>query len=111
FADGPRKPAPRKRPPTARRTRLLLEELERRDAPSVTLVTPGNLTNYDGDQVTFVVRASDTTGAPVHYAVTSAPPGVSVDANNGTVSGPINSAADLGSPYTTTFVAYDGTSS
>jgi hypothetical protein len=49
----------------ARRVRLLVELLEGRDAPSVTLVNPGNQTNYDGDQVSLALSATDTSGAPL----------------------------------------------
>ena len=73
----------------------------------VSLSSPGNQSNYDGDTVTLQLGAGDKTGVPLSFSASNLPPGLSIDPNGGLISGTISSTADTGSPYTVTVTAAD----
>jgi hypothetical protein len=88
--------------------------LETRDVPStssVSLINPGNQTNYVGDYAMLGLSAGDSTGVMDTYSVTGLPPGLSVDSESGIITGTISSNAVSGSPYTVTATASDSTDS
>jgi hypothetical protein len=68
-------------------------------------------TSREGDVVSLPASASDADGDPLTYAVTGTPPGLSIDAATGLISGTVAVAAAQGSPYLTSVTVTDGTAS
>jgi Putative Ig domain len=68
----------------------------------LTLTNPGDKTNASGDTVSLALTASDNLGDTLNYTATGLPPGLSINATTGVISGVIALTADAGGPYTTT---------
>jgi hypothetical protein len=75
----------------------------------VSVTNPGPQNNVDGDQVSMQVYASDAHTGTLTYTASQLPPGLTIAAQNGVISGTINNTADTGSPYVSTVTASDGT--
>ena len=75
----------------------------------VTMTSPGDQTNYDGDAVSVVVSASDAIGGALAYSATGLPAGLSIDSSTGIISGTIDTSADASGPYSITISASDST--
>ncbi len=70
---------------------------------------PGAQTNGEGDVVSLTLVATDADLESVTYSVSPPlPPGLSLDANSGAITGTIGYTAAAGSPYTLTATATDG---
>jgi hypothetical protein len=68
-------------------------------APTVT--KPPDQTNAEGTIITpLQIQASDPDNDPIHYSASNLPLGLSINPNNGQISGTISFAAATGSPYT-----------
>ena len=68
-------------------------------------------TNVNGDAVSLQVSATDAENRTLIYSASGLPPGLSIDAGSGLISGTLATTADTGSPYTTTVTATAGTDS
>jgi hypothetical protein len=79
--------------------------------PTVTLASPGDQLNLDGDAVDLTISASDSVGNALTYTATNLPSGLSIDSASGVISGTITYSADTSSPYSVTVTATDGTAS
>jgi hypothetical protein len=75
----------------------------------VSLTSPGNQTNFDGDTVSLPLTASDAEGNTLTFSDTGLPSGLSIDPNTGAISGTIAGNADLYSAYSVTVTATDST--
>ena len=75
----------------------------------VTLNSPGDQTNYDGDAVNLTLSTSDATSGTLAFTTSGLPAGLSIDSSTGLISGTISGSADLSSTYSTTITASDGT--
>jgi hypothetical protein len=91
-----------------------IEELERRDVPSITVMTPPSLTNFDGDNTALTFMVMDTAGNPMTYSFANLPPGITPGSQSGFgdfgsvgVAGTIASTADQQGPYSVTLTATD----
>ena len=73
-------------------------------APQVT--SPGDQANFTGDTVALQIAASDPDGDPITYSATGLPPGLTIDANSGMITGflPHNAAGQ----YPVTVTVSDG---
>ncbi len=79
---------------------------------AITVSALANQVNTAGDTVSLSVSASDLhTGATVSYASSNLPPGLSMNASSGVISGTIGSGVSDGSSYSVTVTVGDGTSS
>ncbi|MGB1252657.1 MAG: putative Ig domain-containing protein, partial [Candidatus Promineifilaceae bacterium] len=67
----------------------------------VYLLNPGNLTNYQGEQVIRQMVA-DTSQPPLTYAATGLPDGLTIDPNSGEVSGQVTTVASYETAVTVT---------
>ncbi len=76
---------------------------------AVSLTPPGDQGNLDGDTVNLPLSASDASGGTVSYTAAGLPPGLSISASTGVISGTLSSTADVNSPYQVTVTANDGT--
>ena len=74
-------------------------------APSVT--SPGDRADAEGRWVTFVVAAADPDGDTLTWSAAGLPPGVTLEAATGTISGEISFDAFPASPYGVTVTATD----
>jgi hypothetical protein len=74
----------------------------------VFVVNPGDQQNADGDSVILPINAGENDGTPVTYSAVGLPPGLSIN-SAGNIVGTISSTADVGSPYSVTVSATDGT--
>jgi hypothetical protein len=74
------------------------------DAPPV-LLDPGNHTSLVGEAVTLQLVGSDPFGQPVSYTATGLPPGLTLTASTGFISG----AAMMAGTYQVTATVTDGT--
>ena len=90
-----------------RQRRLVLEMLEDRTVPSVSITSPGDQVNYVGDTVDVAVVASDTSGDPLNFSASGLPGNLSVDSSTGEITGTVTDGADFSSPYTVTLTASD----
>jgi hypothetical protein len=73
---------------------------------TVTVTNPGNQTHAVGNMVNLPITATDSaTGQTLTYAATGLPPGLSINASTGVISGGPNAAGT----YTTTVTATDTT--
>ena len=75
---------------------------------AVSLTSPGDQTNLDGDAVNLPLTATDAASGTLTYSATGLPPGLAISAA-GVISGTLASTADANSPYTVTVTAGDGT--
>ena len=78
---------------------------------SPTLVTPGDQINTEGDAVALQVMANDEDGDTLVFSATNLPPGLSLDANSGLISGTLADTAAARSPYTVTVTVQDASAS
>ena len=62
----------------------------------------------DGDSVSLPISATDTISNNPTYSATGLPPGLSMDATTGLISGTIGNTADANSPYYVIVTASDG---
>jgi Putative Ig domain/Cohesin domain len=76
------------------------------DAPG--LLSPGNQVSQEGATVTLSIFARDADGDVLSFSATNLPPGLSINATTGIISGTIASGAALGSPYNVTVQVSDG---
>ncbi len=74
-------------------------------APQV--VNPGSQTSFEGDEVSLQIVASDPTDDPLTYAATGLPPGLSIDANSGLITGTLG--AGSAGIYSVEVTVSDGT--
>ena len=58
--------------------------------PLVTLANPGDSVNADGDSVFVPLSATDSAGNAIDFSATNLPPGLSVDASTGILSGTVS---------------------
>ena len=82
-----------------------MEELERRDCPSVTLYVPTTLTNLAGDGVSEMLSGSSSDYNPVSFTATGLPPGLSL--GSGVISGTIANNAARSTAYVVTVTGTD----
>jgi len=74
-----------------------------------TLANPGDQMNKAGDVVSLAVSGSDVDGDTVTYSATGLPPGVSMNATTGLISGTLSASSGSSTPYSVTVTASDGT--
>ncbi len=77
----------------------------------VSLTSPGDQANFDGDTVSLSLSATTRTGNPLTFSESGLPSGLSIDSGTGAISGTISSGADTSSPYSVTITASDAGSS
>ena len=75
----------------------------------VSLTSPGDQTNYDGDTVSLSLTAADTKGNTLSFTETGLPSGLTMDSGSGAISGTIAGNADINGPYSVTVTATDST--
>jgi hypothetical protein len=76
--------------------------------PKVSLTAPANQSTQEGQAVALQVQASES-GATLRYSASGLPPGLSVNATTGLISGTVPAGAAAGGPYVPTVTASDGT--
>ena len=76
--------------------------------PCVSIFSPGNQVNNEGDTISLQIQASDSTGATLTYSADVLPPGLSIDPNTGLISGVLAPGSSFYSPCWTTVTATDG---
>ncbi len=74
-----------------------------------TVDNPGNQTNVQGDAVNLPLVGNDPHGAAITYGATGLPPGLTVNANSGVISGTIAANASNNSPYAVNVSVNNGT--
>jgi hypothetical protein len=74
---------------------------------TVSLTSPGDQTNYDGDTVSLQLSASENASHALTYGATGLPSGIGINSSTGVISGTLASNADTGSPYSVTVTASD----
>ena len=72
------------------------------------LTNPGNQSDAEGTAITLALVASDPDGDTLSYSATGLPPGLSVDAGTGEITGTVSFVAAAGSPYSVTASVSDG---
>jgi len=77
--------------------------------PSVT--NPGTQSSNEGASVNLQISATDTDGDTLTYSKSGLPPGLSINASTGVISGTISAGAASGSPYSSSVTASDGSTS
>ncbi len=70
--------------------------------------TPGPQTSAEGEVVNLPIDADDPESDPMTFSALGLPPGLTIDANTGVISGTVAFDAAAGSPYTTTVTVSDG---
>ncbi len=75
----------------------------------ITITSPGDQANTEGDAVSLQVQASDPTGGTLTYGATQLPAGLAIDAKTGLISGTIRPGAAAAGPFASTVTATDGT--
>jgi hypothetical protein len=75
---------------------------------AVTLTSPGNQSNKEGDGVSLQLSASDTDNSPLTYGASGLPSGLSMNSATGLISGTIAAGAAVNGPYLVTVSAQDG---
>jgi hypothetical protein len=75
---------------------------------AVTLTSPGNQSNKEGDGVSLQLSASDTDNSPLTYGAIGLPSGLSMNSATGLISGTIAAGAAVNGPYLVTVSAQDG---
>jgi hypothetical protein len=73
------------------------------------LAPPANQSNLDGDTVSLALSANYHGSGSVSYAAANLPPGLSINAATGLISGTVSGTADAGGPYSVTVTATAGT--
>jgi len=74
------------------------------------IVSPGDRASGESDVISLAVPATDPDGDTLMWSATGLPPGLSIDAGTGQITGVVSSDAATGSPYTVTVtVTDDGT--
>jgi hypothetical protein len=76
--------------------------------PEPVITWPGNQTHTDGAPVSLQVNATDADQDSLTYTATNLPPGVSMNAATGRISGVLTTAASARSPYLVTIRVADG---
>jgi hypothetical protein len=66
------------------------------------LTDPGDQSNLEGDVVSLELIATDADNDDLAFSASGLPPGLSIDADSGEISGTIATGAAAGSPYTVT---------
>ncbi|HXV69947.1 MAG TPA: Ig-like domain-containing protein [Acidimicrobiia bacterium] len=81
---------------------------EKNDPPAV--ASPGNQTNGEGDSVSMPIMASDpdVPADTLTWSANDLPPGLSIDASTGVISGVLPYSAAKSTPYTTQVSVTDG---
>jgi len=74
----------------------------------VTITSPGNQTNTEGDSVSLTISASDS-GGTVRYSAYGLPAGLKINTSSGAITGTVAPGASVQSPYTVVVTASDGT--
>jgi hypothetical protein len=70
-----------------------------KEAPQV--INPGDQTNDEGDTgISLQIQATGDYGSALTYSMTGAPPGLSINASTGLITGSLGYNAAAGSPYT-----------
>ena len=77
----------------------------------VSVTSPDDQVNVNGDVVSVQVRRSDADNRPLTYSAVGLPNGLSINSSSGLISGTLSPTADGGSPYTTTVTATAGSDS
>jgi hypothetical protein len=72
------------------------------------VTNPGSQINTQGDVLSLQVQATDPAGNGLTYSATGLPPGLTIDADSGLISGVLSSNSASGSPYNVTVTATDG---
>ena len=72
------------------------------------IMSPGDQSDAEGTAVTLALVASDPDGDTLSYSATGLPPGLSLDASTGNITGTVGVTAAAGSPYSVTASASDG---
>jgi hypothetical protein len=77
-------------------------------APSIT--TPANQTSTEGSSASLQIQASDSDGNTLSYDALDLPPGLSINASSGLISGTVayGAAVEFGGSYTPTVIVADG---
>ncbi len=78
---------------------------------TVALTNPGNQSNHVGNAVVLPLQVTDSGTGALTYSATTLPGGLSIDTTSGLISGTISSGATVGSPFTITVTASDGSNS
>jgi hypothetical protein len=73
----------------------------------LSVTSPGDQSSADGDTISLQIQANDPDGDTLTYTATGLPPGLSINAGSGLITGSVASTADTGSPYTVTVTASD----
>jgi hypothetical protein len=74
----------------------------------VTVTTPAEQENHEGDSINFSILATDSEDETLSYTATGLPSGLSIDTSTGVISGTISTGDATSSPYTVTVTATDG---
>jgi len=74
----------------------------------VTITSPGDQTNTEGDTVSLSISASDS-GGTVKYSASDLPAGLHINTSSGAITGTVAPGASVQSPYTVMVTALDGT--
>ncbi len=78
---------------------------------TVALTNPGDQSNHVGNTVVLPLQVTDSGTGALTYSATTLPGGLSLDTTSGLISGTISSGASVGSPFTITVTASDGSNS
>jgi cyanophycinase-like exopeptidase len=76
---------------------------------AINLPAPGDQNNLTGDAVALALAAGYHGAGTLTYSATGLPPGLSINATTGAITGTISAGADASSPYAVTVTATDGT--
>src|ERR1035438_9004095 len=68
----------------------------------VSLTSPGDQTNYDGDTVSLPLTASDAKGNTLSFTESGLPSGLTIDSVTGAISAAIGNNAASSTPYVVT---------
>ena len=68
------------------------------------ITSPGDQSDVEGTAVTLALVANDPDGDTLSYSATSLPPGLSLDASTGNITGTVSVGAAAGSSYSVTVV-------
>ena len=77
----------------------------------MTLTTPSNQTNTEGDSVSLTLSASTTGSGTLKYFATGLPAGLKLNSGTGVISGTVAVGDAANGPYSITVTATDGTNS
>jgi flagellar basal body rod protein FlgB len=73
----------------------------------VTLTSPGDQTNSEGNSVSLQLSATDANNAALTYQASGLPSGLSINSTTGLISGTVSSGDSASGPYTVTVMATD----